>query len=196
MKDTGVERMPGLVEHAQRELALSDEDPVLRGCLLAVVGAFGAFPHSSGSWDPAMDLLGRLLRGEALTPLTFDPEEWIDRAAESGCPMWQCARDSRAFSEDGGLTYWLVGHPKLEARQRSVDPPHWIKRLRGAGVAWTTIPATIAAYMAAGPLDHADRVTLDTAEDPADRVEYMTGRWGDGAALAALLYQPSGGKAI
>lgn len=105
--------MTTLVEHARRELALLGEDPPFAASLIAALEGFTTYGHSGGSAASGIDLLERLLRREALTPITSDPAEWVDRSEESGSPMWQNARESRAVSTDGGKTWWYVDarHP-------------------------------------------------------------------------------------
>jgi hypothetical protein len=98
-----------MVEHARRELERLGEDPGLSQNLIACIAVFAAFGHSGGSALVAIDHLTRLLRQQALTPLTADPAEWADRSAESGTVLWQNLRDGRAFSDDAGATHWLLG---------------------------------------------------------------------------------------
>jgi hypothetical protein len=110
--------MSKLVEHARRELELcgqTAEDPGYTSTLVASVAAFASYGHSGGSASVAIDQLTRLLRFEALSPLTSDPAEWEDRTEMSGYPLWQNVRDSRAMSNDGGKTWWLVGSEPAEA---------------------------------------------------------------------------------
>ncbi len=112
--------MTTLVEHARRELTLLGEDPPFAASLIAALEGFTTYRHSGGSAESGIDLLERLLRREALTPITSDPAEWIDRSEESGSPMWQNARDSRAISTDGGKTWWYVEarHPGERCHRR------------------------------------------------------------------------------
>ena len=103
-----------LVDHARREMELLGEfasDPAYAQSIVAAVAAFASYGHSGGSAQVAREQLAKLLNQEALTPITSDPAEWIDRSAESGSPWWQNTRDSRAMSHDGGATYWLVDDP-------------------------------------------------------------------------------------
>lgn len=109
-----------LVEHAQHELALIEEDPELVANLVAVVAKFAEYGHSGGSAPFAIAYLGKLLRFEPLSPLTSNPDEWIDRTEISSEPMWQSKREPRAFSKDGGKTWYLLG----EDRPRS-GPEHY-----------------------------------------------------------------------
>jgi hypothetical protein len=114
-----------LVEHARRELALcgqTAEDPGYAASLVASVAAFASWGHSGGSAEVAIDQLVRLLNQEALSPLTNDPNEWVDRSEMSGIPLWQNIRDSRAMSEDAGDSYWLVGDDTKTIHQSRKEP--------------------------------------------------------------------------
>ena len=86
--------------------------------------ALCSHPHSGYSFPLAVDYLHRLLRYEVLTPLTDDPAEWQDQSDASGYPLWQSVRDPRAFSLDGGTTYWLTtetGHDEDRVFHASVS---------------------------------------------------------------------------
>ncbi|MFD9223833.1 hypothetical protein ACFWDI_28470 [Streptomyces sp. NPDC060064] len=100
--------MSNLVDHARRELTLLGEDPWIVDGLCKVVAAFAEMGHSGSSAAHATTYLEKLLRYEALTPITDDPAEWQDCSEMSGYPIWQNVRDSRAMSADGGKTYTLV----------------------------------------------------------------------------------------
>jgi hypothetical protein len=121
-----------LVEHARRELKLCgqyDEDPEYAESIIKAVEGFTSFGHSGGSASVAIDQLTRLLRHENLASLTDDPAEWTDRTAESGRPLWQNNRNSKAFSEDGGQTYTLLGHTLTFHSVPAGSPP-------GRGTTW------------------------------------------------------------
>lgn len=100
--------MSNLVEHARRELTLIGEEHYIIDWYCRVVKEFASFGHSGGSASATIPVLHRLLCYEALTPLTDDPAEWIDRSEISGTPLWQNVRDSRAMSVDGGKSYYWV----------------------------------------------------------------------------------------
>ena len=113
-----------LVAHARRELTLLGEvasSPEYAESIIAAVAGFVSFGHGGGSAAVARDQLAKLLNREALTPLTDDPAEWLDRSETSGYPIWQNLRDPRAMSHDGGKTYWLVEDPshKMHCSARS-----------------------------------------------------------------------------
>lgn len=97
-----------LVVHAKRELALIGEEPETVEGYIKVIQAFVDMGHSGGSAMVAIPVINRLLQFENLSPLTNDPEDWI----EVGDGLWQNRRCSRMFSEDGGITYTDVNDPK------------------------------------------------------------------------------------
>jgi hypothetical protein len=97
-----------LVEHARRELTLFGEDPETIDAIVSVVQAFADTGPSGGSAPYIIAYLEKLLRFEPLTSLTSDPAEWTDRSDLMERPFWQSKREPRAFSEDGGKTYYLV----------------------------------------------------------------------------------------
>lgn len=104
-----------LVDHARAELGRTgdlESDPAFSQSLIAAVAALTSYGHSGGSMMVAVERLGKILRHEALTPLTASPDEWTDQSGWSGHPLWQNTRDSRAMSFDQGTTYWLVDDPQ------------------------------------------------------------------------------------
>lgn len=103
--------MSNLVDHARRELELLGEtDPWIINGITNVVQAFADMGHSGGSASIAIPMINVLLNQENLTPLTNDPSEWEFHNAEMWPPtgIWQNRRNSQAFSNDGGKTYWLI----------------------------------------------------------------------------------------
>lgn len=117
--------MSSLVEHARRELELIGEDKVTIDGYLRVIGAFASMGHSGGSASVAIPTINRLLQFKALTDLTNDPDEWIRHEEDVwGEPsgIWQNRRDSEAFSNDGGVTYYLLS--EKSAAGPEVTPIH------------------------------------------------------------------------
>lgn len=117
-----------LVEHAERELraaGLFDEDSDYDGMLgpaaLDIVRVFADQGHSGFSAALTTDIVTRLMRYEALTPITDDPDEWMHIADDvAGQPnLWQSTRQPDLFSHDGGRSWY------------SVDDPRWRQRIRG-----------------------------------------------------------------
>jgi len=62
--------------------------------------------HSGGSHFATLSLFNHLANGKTLSPLTDDPNEWMDISQyQNGEPGWQNLRNSACFSKDGGKTY-------------------------------------------------------------------------------------------
>lgn len=95
-------------EHARHELERIGEEPYIIDWFVAVIEKFAELEHTGSTAEICIYRLNLLLQFKALSPLTSDPIEWQDRSDISGYPVWQSARDSEAFSEDGGQTYYLT----------------------------------------------------------------------------------------
>lgn len=115
----GIEEEEGtLVKHARRELELVGNDANFNESIIKAVEGFASYGHSGGSASVAINILNDLLQFKNLTPLTNDPKEWMYVADEIwGEPggIWQNRRNSEAFSNDGGKTYYLLsegGHDR------------------------------------------------------------------------------------
>lgn len=111
-----------LVKHARRELELLGEEQVTVDGYLKIIQAFADMGHSGGSAAVATSVLLELLRYNNLTPLTDDPKDWV----EVGSDIWQCGRNSEAFSMDGGATYYLISErvASLTPANLSTTPFH------------------------------------------------------------------------
>lgn len=103
-----------LVSHARYELKRagltdkdSDYDGLLAESVLKLIELFSSQGHSGASAFMTIDLFTKLASFESLTPLTNDPDEWI----EVGPRIWQNRRNSKAFSLSGGATHYLVDNP-------------------------------------------------------------------------------------
>jgi hypothetical protein len=100
-----------LAEHARRELTLCGqyaEDPEYSETLIRAVEVFSSYGHSGGSAQVAREQLYALLGYKTLSPITDNPEEWIDRSRITGEPLWQNERDPCIFSLDTGKTWYSV----------------------------------------------------------------------------------------
>ena len=105
----------GLREHAEREVelvGLLDEDSDYGGmvgrAVIELSALFGAQGHSGTSAAITLDVFEKVARFQNLSPLTSDPEDWIDQSEAFGRPMWQNRRNHQAFSKDGGTTWYLL----------------------------------------------------------------------------------------
>lgn len=93
-----------LIQHAERELSLLDNDRNFDDCILEAVYAFSKYGHSGGSVSYGINVLNRLLKFENLSELTNSNAEWIK--VDAG--YWQNRRNPEAFSIDGGEHYFLL----------------------------------------------------------------------------------------
>jgi hypothetical protein len=108
-----------LVQHAKRELEMVGEEPEVIEWYLQIVAKFAEFGHSGATAEHTTQTLERLLRYRNLSPLTDDPDEWIDVSNyfdEEG-EVLQSKRNFEAFSQDGGKTYYLLSESKLVSHQ-------------------------------------------------------------------------------
>jgi hypothetical protein len=118
-----------LVKHARRELDRIGEDSGTAEGILNVIRAFSAMGHSGGSAEHTIPILNELLQFKNLGPLTDDPEEWFYHGEEVwGSPggVWQNLRNSEAFSNDGGKSFYLLSEG---GRNRNRKPLHTSKKV-------------------------------------------------------------------
>lgn len=104
--------MSNLVDHARRELTILGEEPEYIEQVCKIVQAFADMGHSGFSAAHCTGQLHLLLQYKNLKPLTNNPIEWMlvqeDIGPAHEIRMWQNTRNSEAFSNDGGKTYWLL----------------------------------------------------------------------------------------
>lgn len=117
-----------LVDHARVELVKMGEDSDVIEWYLRTIQAFASYGHSGGSASVAIPVLNELLQFKNITPLTDDPDEWIhhgeDMWGEAG-GIWQNKRNSEAFSQDAGKTYYLISEG---GNDRNPIPSHESKK--------------------------------------------------------------------
>jgi hypothetical protein len=113
-----------LGEHARYELSLVGEEPQVIDWYVKVAEAFDEFGHSGATAEYTLSVLEQLLRYKNLTPLTDDPEEWLDitKHTAEGTALWQSVRNSGAFSTNGGKTYTFMGE-EAYIEHKSVSKP-------------------------------------------------------------------------
>jgi hypothetical protein len=104
MSDTG--------DHARRELTLIGETPAVIDLLVQLVEVFVTWNTiAPKAVVTPMQTIQMLLDNKPLTPLTNDPAEWQvvgQRQLFAGnMNVWRSIRDPKAYSTDGGKTYWL-----------------------------------------------------------------------------------------
>jgi len=111
--------MSNLMSHAEFELrraGLFDKDSDYGGMLaegvMKIIQVFSEEGHSGFSAGMTVSILEKLLRFKPLTPLTSNPDEWMeigeDMRFEKLVPVWQNRRQSSCFSNDGGKTYYDI----------------------------------------------------------------------------------------
>lgn len=114
-------RESNLVTHARRELELIGEEPETIDWYLRVVKEFSSYGHSGGSMSVAIPTLQALLCFQNLSPLTRNPDEWMfiseDLWGDTN-GIWQNVRNGEAFSNDGGITYYLLSENKDPSKLR------------------------------------------------------------------------------
>lgn len=113
--------MSNLVNHADRELKIlgytgdepeNDPNRWMYDGIMDLVERFAEQNHSGASAAYAVRVAGELLSFKALTPLTNNPEEWVDHSHDTGDDCWQNKRQSSCFSYDKGETYYDLDDKK------------------------------------------------------------------------------------
>lgn len=99
------------IEHARRELVLAGVDADSIVDYIDVIRAYEDTYTLEGWTRVNVLTLADLLYGKTLSPLTNDPNEWM----EIGDRMWQSTRNAEAFSYDRGVTHYLLS-------ERDIDP--------------------------------------------------------------------------
>lgn len=101
-----------LVDHAKRELELIGEEPETILGYLKVIRAFADMGHSGGSAFVAIPVINELLQFKNLSPLTDNPDEWMEVEGD----MHQSRRNPEAFSTTNGFTYYLLS--EVEGKEK------------------------------------------------------------------------------
>ena len=103
--------MSNLVKHAEKEMkwaGLYDKDAdyggMIPAAVMKLVKAHSEEGHSGGSHSITMQIFNRVINFKTLTPITDDPEEWMQHADNT----WQNKRQSSCFSTDGGKTHYDI----------------------------------------------------------------------------------------
>lgn len=183
--------MTGLLEHAAGELERSGLGERTTATVVAVLRVLLEHGGKPGELSRLLDLAARLVLRQPLSALTRHPLEWNDVSSVVGSPMWQSARDSRAFSTDGGRTY-TYQDDELERRHESVLPAGWVQALcERHYLSYQDAIAAVQAYFDAEQMTVEDVAILDSAGSVASRREFMRRRWpGQATLVAAMLYDP------
>jgi len=114
-----------LYQHAKRELTFagllskdSDYNGMLGEAALDLIEVFARQGHSGCSAGLTIQLFKELASFKNLTPITNNPDEWMDVAeAYNGKEaVWQNRRCSSLFSNNGGKTYYDIDDKKREIK--------------------------------------------------------------------------------
>lgn len=95
----------------------SDEKYVQRigNCVYEICKLFAEQGHSGLSANITLQLLDELLvKGNTLSPLTNNPDEWMDVTEMSGYKLHQSKRKFSCFSDDNLNTYYDTNDEKRE----------------------------------------------------------------------------------
>ena len=104
--------MGKLLEHAKRELELvglfdddSDYDGMIGHAVMKMVEVFSGEGHSGFSAMMTLDVFCRVAKFKTLTPLTNDPDEWMEISDDGELQSTRC---SSCFSNDNLQTYYDI----------------------------------------------------------------------------------------
>lgn len=105
--------MSNMIEWAKRELDYAgytdkgpdDIDTWMRESVLKLLEVFSEEGHSGMSAPYAISLFEKLASWKPITPLTGEPEEWM----EIDDVLWQNKRSPDVFKGEDGRAYWLDG---------------------------------------------------------------------------------------
>ena len=109
-KLTKTPKLNNLQHHAQKEFDIMgwpgdcELQTIICDHLIELLGALGGHGHSGTSHFYLLDLFEKLARFQPISPLTGEPDEWI----EVTDILFQNKRDSEVFKEDG-KAYWISG---------------------------------------------------------------------------------------
>ena len=95
----------------------SDDDYVqnIGNCVYEICKLFAEQGHSGLSANITLQLLDELLvKGNTLSPLTNNPDEWEDMTKMSGEQLYQSKRKFTCFSNDGLNTYYDIDDKNRE----------------------------------------------------------------------------------
>lgn len=109
-----------LVKHAEREMKLAglyDKDADYGGMIpeavMKLVQAHASEGHSGFSSSLTLEVFNRVINFKTLTPLNSNPSTWIHVGNDpDGTPVYQSNRQSTAFSQDGGKTWYDLDDPE------------------------------------------------------------------------------------
>ena len=101
-----------LVKHAKYEMERIEVEPYIKDIVMQMITTFASGGHSGSSAMFTMMTFDRLANFKALSPLTNNPNEWVEVADD----LWQSTRTSSSFSVDHGMTYYDLGERRWFAK--------------------------------------------------------------------------------
>jgi hypothetical protein len=117
-------RESNIEKHARREMVLAglyDQDAdygagAIANEVMKLCKVLGRGGHSGGSHGMVMGIFNEVANFRPLTPITTDPNEWMNVSEYSLVPdgtrgVWQNRRKSTCFSTDGGITHYDIDEP-------------------------------------------------------------------------------------
>lgn len=123
--------MSRILEHAEQELKYAGMNISEEGCnpknpkdpmdgyvnacaqnAMELLKVFVKAGHSGMSAEVTLNIFNKLARQENLTPLTNNPEEWMQVSFNDKDISYQSKRNCSCFSDDGLKTYHNLNEPK------------------------------------------------------------------------------------
>ena len=123
--------MSRILEHAEQELKYAGMNIGEEGCnpknpkdpmdgyvnacaknAMELLEVFVKAGHSGMSAEITLNIFNKLARQENLTPLTNNPEEWMEVSFDDKNKSYQSKRNCSCFSDDGLKTYHNINEQK------------------------------------------------------------------------------------
>ena len=114
--------MTALSDHVNAELALTDLTEEAKVSIRLICSLYDGYGYFRRTDDNVQDLIHDLVKFKNLTPLTDDPDEWVQVADN----IWKNKRRGDAFSLNGGKTYYYArnGTSSTNPWPQHVSYPH------------------------------------------------------------------------
>lgn len=114
-----------LVDYAYTELDIAGmliqgEEESIGACVLGMIEVLARHHHAQDHLELVLKLFWDLAHRRPLSGLTSEPGEWEDLSSRAGKPLWRNRRDSEAFSEDEGRTFYRTSDP-VKRRVKSLQ---------------------------------------------------------------------------
>lgn len=117
--------MSNLIKHAEREMkkaglydADSDYGGMIPEAVIELVTALSKQGHSGMSHSLTMAVFNKVANFKPLTPISSDPDEWMEVGNDSRGLCFQNNRKPTCFSYDAGKTWYDIDKPLRFRRLR------------------------------------------------------------------------------